>query len=202
MRSIIISTKYEIQNCRFILTPLMRRRKTKFPTVYPTIYLPKWKFWIQLSPNWWFSWKTVWIRSQLIWIYTFFHWIPEFWKKTCVHSAFIRSSIVYNMVIFGLAKVFSVSQHNFNLTVTVKDDDDILPLLLEEFPHLHLSLHTWHELWRKGLHQIEQITRAHQEVRRKKTRAQSQVSKTLFHSYGKFCMLFCCMLIFFKIDFF
>ena len=31
--------------------PLTRRCKTKFPTVYPTIYLLKWKFWIQLSPN-------------------------------------------------------------------------------------------------------------------------------------------------------
>ena len=30
---------------------LTQRRKTKFPTVYPTIYLPKWKFWIQLYPN-------------------------------------------------------------------------------------------------------------------------------------------------------
>ena len=30
---------------------LTRRRKTKFPTVYPTIYLPKWQIWIQLSPN-------------------------------------------------------------------------------------------------------------------------------------------------------
>ena len=29
--------------------PLARRRETKFPTVYPTIYLPKWKFWILLS---------------------------------------------------------------------------------------------------------------------------------------------------------
>ena len=26
--------------------------KTKFPTVYPTIYLPNWKFWIQLYLNW------------------------------------------------------------------------------------------------------------------------------------------------------
>ena len=34
-----------------LTAPLTRRRKTKFPTVYPTIYLPKWKFWIQLSPN-------------------------------------------------------------------------------------------------------------------------------------------------------
>ena len=32
--------------------PLTRHHKTKFPTVYPMIYLPKWKFWIQLSPNW------------------------------------------------------------------------------------------------------------------------------------------------------
>ena len=29
------------------MAPLARRRKTKFPTKY----LPKWKFWIQLSPN-------------------------------------------------------------------------------------------------------------------------------------------------------
>ena len=28
-----------------------RRRKTKFPNVYPTIYLPKWNFWIHLSPK-------------------------------------------------------------------------------------------------------------------------------------------------------
>ena len=30
---------------------MTRRRKTKFPTVYLTIYLPKWKNWIQLSPK-------------------------------------------------------------------------------------------------------------------------------------------------------
>ena len=32
-------------------TSLARHHKTKFPTVYQMIYLPKWKFWIQLSPN-------------------------------------------------------------------------------------------------------------------------------------------------------
>ena len=31
--------------------PLTRRRKTKFPTVKPPIYLPKWQIWMQLSPN-------------------------------------------------------------------------------------------------------------------------------------------------------
>ena len=34
---------------------LTRRCKTKFPTIYPTIYLPKWKFWIQLSPKWYYG---------------------------------------------------------------------------------------------------------------------------------------------------
>lgn len=61
--------------------------------------------------------------------------------------------------------------------MTIKDDDDILPLLLKEFPHLHLSLHTWHELWRKGINQIEQVSRANQEVRRKKSRAKSELEE-------------------------
>ena len=81
---------------------------------------------------------------------------------------------------FNLIVWLPCSKYLDILTVTIKDDDDILPLLLEEFPHLHLSLHTWHELWRKGLQQIEQITHAHQEVRRKKTRAQAQVSVITF----------------------
>ena len=32
------------------MAPLPHHRKTKYPTVYLTIYLPKWKFWIWLSP--------------------------------------------------------------------------------------------------------------------------------------------------------
>lgn len=62
-------------------------------------------------------------------------------------------------------------------TLMIRDDEDILPMLLDEFPHLHLSLHTWHELWRKGIQQIEQITQAHQEVRRKKSLAQNQLEE-------------------------
>jgi len=62
-----------------------------------------------------------------------------------------------------------------DLSVVIEDDADLLPMLMEEFPHLHLSLHTWHELWRKGLTQIEQMTRSHQEARRKKSLAQNQV---------------------------
>ncbi|XP_048738682.1 centrosomal protein of 95 kDa-like [Ostrea edulis] len=61
--------------------------------------------------------------------------------------------------------------------LTIKDDEDILPMMLKEFPHLHLSLHTWHELWRKGIHQIEQVTRANQEVRRKKSKAKAELEE-------------------------
>ena len=43
---------------------LTRRRKTKFPTVKPPIYLPKWQIWMQLSPfkciySFFFCWKNV-----------------------------------------------------------------------------------------------------------------------------------------------
>ena len=38
-------------------TALKRRRKTKFPTVKPPIYLPKWQIWMQLSPKFYFSKK-------------------------------------------------------------------------------------------------------------------------------------------------
>ena len=32
--------------------PLTRRRKRKFPTIKPPIYLPKWKIGMQLTPKW------------------------------------------------------------------------------------------------------------------------------------------------------
>ena len=35
----------------------MRRRKTKFPTVKPLIYLPKCQIWMQLSPKWMYLFK-------------------------------------------------------------------------------------------------------------------------------------------------
>ena len=48
-----------IQNFHFFiigkshfLAPLTCHCKTKFPTLYPMIYLSKWSFWIQLSPKW------------------------------------------------------------------------------------------------------------------------------------------------------
>ena len=55
---------------------LARRRKAKFPTGYPTIYLPKWKFWIQLSPNLisgWF-WKEKKEKKKSFSLYCFHGW--------------------------------------------------------------------------------------------------------------------------------
>ena len=70
------------------------------------------------------------------------------------------------------------------ISVHIKDDEDILPMLLKEFPHLHLSMHTWHELWRKGIHQIEQVTRANQDVRRKKSKAKTDVCTSRKYKYS------------------
>ena len=50
-----------------------------------------------------------------------------------------------------------------------------MPMLLEEFPYLHLSEHTWHELWRKGIQQIENLTHAYEENKRRKNKAHVQV---------------------------
>ena len=41
---------YTVGN-HLLTAPHPRHRKYKFPTVYPTIYLPKWKFLTQLSPK-------------------------------------------------------------------------------------------------------------------------------------------------------
>lgn len=61
--------------------------------------------------------------------------------------------------------------------LSVGDDEDLMPILLEEFPHLYMSEHTWHELWRRGIAQIENLTRAYEESKRKKSKAQQQVEE-------------------------
>ncbi|CAL1540509.1 unnamed protein product [Lymnaea stagnalis] len=62
-------------------------------------------------------------------------------------------------------------------TLTIENEEDLLPTMLEEFPHLHLSGHTWHELWRKSLHQIEALTRTYLASQRKKSNAQTQLEE-------------------------
>ncbi|XP_013381104.1 uncharacterized protein LOC106152154 [Lingula anatina] len=53
-------------------------------------------------------------------------------------------------------------------------EDNILPFMLEEFPFIHLSEHTIHDVWKKSYRQVEQLSKAAQEVKRKKSAAQAQ----------------------------
>jgi len=54
-------------------------------------------------------------------------------------------------------------------------DQDLLPWLLDEFPYLHLSPATLHSLWQRGSLQLEHLSRAEADARRRKTKAQDQV---------------------------
>ena len=45
-----VNRRFYGRKLRFTATR-QRRRKTKFPTVKPPIYLPKCQIWMQLSPN-------------------------------------------------------------------------------------------------------------------------------------------------------
>jgi len=54
-------------------------------------------------------------------------------------------------------------------------EQNLLPRLLDEFPYLHLSPATLHNLWRKGSLQLDQLSRANADAQRRKTKAQEQV---------------------------
>lgn len=66
---------------------------------------------------------------------------------------------------------------NARVYTTTKEvkGEDLLPALLEEFPHLQLSMETWHELWRKSIIQLEHLTRSYRNSRRKRDQTQQQI---------------------------
>ena len=59
--------------------------------------------------------------------------------------------------------------------VVAGSDSEMLPWLLSEFPFLYLSPETVHDLWHKGSRQLELLSRASTEVKRKKSKAQVEV---------------------------
>ncbi|KAK7113753.1 centrosomal protein of 95 kDa-like isoform X2 [Littorina saxatilis] len=61
--------------------------------------------------------------------------------------------------------------------LAIGENEELMPVLMEEFPHLYLSGQTWHELWRKGLNQIENLTQAYEENKRRKSKAQAQLEE-------------------------
>ena len=87
-------------------------------------------------------------------------------------------------------ELFLINRFSLNVVpVSLGDDEDLMPVLLEEFPHLYLSEHTWHELWRRGIRQIENLTRAYEENKRKKSKAQVQVRTDIAPDIYSCCML-------------
>nr|XP_033817964.1 centrosomal protein of 95 kDa isoform X2 [Geotrypetes seraphini] len=54
-------------------------------------------------------------------------------------------------------------------------DNDLLPLLLEEFPYLYISPHTLNEMWKHQLTQMEQLTKSASEEDRNRTKLLSEV---------------------------
>ncbi|XP_068769855.1 centrosomal protein of 95 kDa isoform X3 [Struthio camelus] len=58
-------------------------------------------------------------------------------------------------------------------------DDELLFLLLEEFPHLHVSHHTMNKMWRQQLAQIEQLKAASSGKDRTRLKLQNEVQQAL-----------------------
>uniref|UniRef100_A0A7M4DWG7 Centrosomal protein 95 n=1 Tax=Crocodylus porosus TaxID=8502 RepID=A0A7M4DWG7_CROPO len=57
-------------------------------------------------------------------------------------------------------------------------DDDLLPLLLEEFPHLHISHHSLNKMWQQQLAQIERF-KSSSGTERSRLKLQNEVEEAL-----------------------
>ncbi|XP_030064292.1 centrosomal protein of 95 kDa [Microcaecilia unicolor] len=57
-------------------------------------------------------------------------------------------------------------------------DNDLLPLLVEEFPYLHISPHTLNQMWKRQLGQLEQLTKSASEEDRSRVKLLSEVETT------------------------
>ncbi|ELU06850.1 hypothetical protein CAPTEDRAFT_228536 [Capitella teleta] len=60
-------------------------------------------------------------------------------------------------------------------SASVAKGEDLLPWLLEEFPFLHLSSETIHDLWRKSSRQVEQMSKAEKDTKLKRNKQQDQL---------------------------
>ncbi|XP_078258032.1 centrosomal protein of 95 kDa-like [Rhinoraja longicauda] len=54
-------------------------------------------------------------------------------------------------------------------------DNDLLPLLLEEFPYLSVSPHTMNRMWKQQFKQVEQLTKSSSEQDRNQVKLQSAI---------------------------
>ena len=76
--------------------PLALPCKTEFPTVYPTIYLLKWKFWIQLSLKW--HNINIWRKKFVIHVSTtsdIYYWPITHWHGLTLSLASFKTCIIF-----------------------------------------------------------------------------------------------------------
>uniref|UniRef100_A0A8C0GAT4 Centrosomal protein 95 n=1 Tax=Chelonoidis abingdonii TaxID=106734 RepID=A0A8C0GAT4_CHEAB len=69
------------------------------------------------------------------------------------------------------------NSHGLEASVVIKDND-LLPLLLEEFPYLHISQHSMNKMWQQQLAQMEQLKSASGKDR-SRLKLQSEVEEAL-----------------------
>ena len=136
--------------------PLALRRKTKFPTVHPPIYLPKWKIWIQLSPNWRFSrycWrvKTPQVKTPTC------QYVPKLVKtSTSTQKSWSKRSCIYRQVL-----AFQKSWRSFSPIIVCILAHCMLPfwtsracscsfILSTDYKHLNCELLPFNTCFQRG----------------------------------------------------
>ena len=66
------------------------------------------------------------------------------------------------------------------IPVVTVSDGNLMPWLLEEFPYIHISPQTLHQMWNKSARQLEQLSKVQREVKCKKSKAEVQVSNMTY----------------------
>ncbi|XP_072270198.1 centrosomal protein of 95 kDa isoform X2 [Pyxicephalus adspersus] len=71
---------------------------------------------------------------------------------------------------------WSPSCHKAAARMKIKEND-LLPILLEEFPHLQISHHTFRAMWKGQLAQVEQLARSGQEDEKSERKLQRELEE-------------------------
>lgn len=58
-------------------------------------------------------------------------------------------------------------------------ENDLLPILMEEFPHLYISRHTLGRMWEQQLQQVDRLHAVSSHSHQKRNKLSSQVGQQL-----------------------
>ena len=112
------------------------------------------------------AWLSVWSEVQTcIWPLigcSFICWILWYIEPQVDRSVWLCLQAIVLYAVYCVADDRAVEQ-------------DLLPWLLDEFPYLHVSPATLHNMWHRGSMQRDYLSRVGASTRRRKTKAQEQV---------------------------